>query len=163
MNLTEYQRLFLVDLLTAQSEFLIIGAVGMSAHGYTRPTKDLDLWINPTATNARKTLPVISRRFRQMPPELTEAFLALPRKRISLPSDQIKEIDLLTSLGALDFYRSTEAGLTWCLAGLEVKALGLTELIYSKILSAGSNDSPQAKERDASDFVELLKLLGPAA
>jgi hypothetical protein len=95
LALTEYQRSFVVDLHAAAAEFLVVGAVGMSAHGYSRPTHDLDIWLNPTEHNAKRVLPVIRKRFRNTPAALTETWLVSPKKRLPLPSDVGKEIDLI--------------------------------------------------------------------
>jgi len=33
-------------LLDAEAEFLLIGGYALAAHGYSRATKDIDLWVN---------------------------------------------------------------------------------------------------------------------
>ena len=38
----------------AGAEYLIIGATALAAHGYTRGTKDIDIWIRPTPENAAR-------------------------------------------------------------------------------------------------------------
>lgn len=41
--------------LSAQNaEFLVIGAHAVAAHGYTRGTKDIDIWIRPAKENAAR-------------------------------------------------------------------------------------------------------------
>src|SRR5688572_31893355 len=47
------------DLLLAFAEakvrFLIVGAYALAVHGHPRATGDLDVWIDPTPANARRT------------------------------------------------------------------------------------------------------------
>ena len=47
------------DILSAffaeKVEFLLVGAYALAAHGAPRATGDLDLWIRPSAKNARRT------------------------------------------------------------------------------------------------------------
>lgn len=42
-------------------EFLLVGAHALAAHGHTRATKDIDLWVRPTDTNARQVITQLSR------------------------------------------------------------------------------------------------------
>ncbi len=41
-------------LLAAGAEFLIVGAHALAAHGRPRATGDLDIWVRPTADNAKR-------------------------------------------------------------------------------------------------------------
>jgi hypothetical protein len=41
-------------------EYLIVGAHALAAHGHVRATKDLDLWVRPDASNARRVLEALS-------------------------------------------------------------------------------------------------------
>ncbi len=40
-------------------EYLIVGGYAVIAHGYPRSTGDLDVWVNPTQSNAKKVLHVL--------------------------------------------------------------------------------------------------------
>jgi hypothetical protein len=39
-----------------QVEFLLVGGHAVIAHGYPRLTKDLDLWVRPSALNGQRVL-----------------------------------------------------------------------------------------------------------
>jgi hypothetical protein len=51
------------DILSAfiekKVEFLVVGGYAMAAHRLPRATKDLDLWVRPTAENAKRVLNAI--------------------------------------------------------------------------------------------------------
>jgi hypothetical protein len=40
----------------ADVRFLIVGAYALGAHGHVRATGDLDVWIDPAPSNAKRTL-----------------------------------------------------------------------------------------------------------
>src|ERR1700742_4919189 len=43
-------------LLGADVRFLVVGAYAVGVHGRPRATKDLDVWVEPSATNAPKVI-----------------------------------------------------------------------------------------------------------
>ena len=94
-----------LDLLSALCEagarFLIVGAYAVSFHAEPRATGDLDIWVAPTAENARKVLAAL-RRFGAPLHDLTEDDLARPDVvfQIGLPP---RRIDVLTSITAVGF------------------------------------------------------------
>jgi hypothetical protein len=47
----------LCELLSAHgAEYLLVGGQAVIAHGYPRLTKDMDLWVRPTASNGARVL-----------------------------------------------------------------------------------------------------------
>ena len=154
--LTAYQAAFVDDLTTVDVRFLVVGGVALRAHGVFRATRDLDILVERTKRNATRLLPVLARRFRNTPAALTIEWLMTRQKRLSLPSELENEVDILTSLGALDFTVAFSKRCELTLEARRLPALGLAELIYSKAVSADTNDAPAAKERDAADFAALV-------
>jgi hypothetical protein len=49
------------SLLEADVEFLLIGAYALAAYGYPRATKDLDIWVRASETNAPRIRQALSR------------------------------------------------------------------------------------------------------
>ena len=47
---------FVKLLIENQVEYLVVGGYAVGIHGHPRYTGDLDIWINPTSTNAPKVL-----------------------------------------------------------------------------------------------------------
>ena len=58
-------------------EFLIVGAYALAAHGHVRATGDLDIWVRPEASNARRVITALA-AFGAPLPDLTEADLSRP-------------------------------------------------------------------------------------
>ena len=51
--MNEKQISLLAAFAAARVEFAVVGGVAVNAHGYVRATHDLDIFIRPTAENAR--------------------------------------------------------------------------------------------------------------
>ena len=47
---------FLSTCVSRRVRFLVVGAHALAAHGRPRYTEDLDVWVEPTATNARRVV-----------------------------------------------------------------------------------------------------------
>ena len=41
------------ELSDAEAKFLVVGAYALAVHGMPRATGDIDIWVQPTAENAR--------------------------------------------------------------------------------------------------------------
>jgi hypothetical protein len=70
-----------VDLLhalaAAEARYLLVGGYAVAIHGRPRATKDLDLWVEPTAGNAKR-VPRALVDFGAPLQDLTERDLATP-------------------------------------------------------------------------------------
>ncbi len=115
----------------ASAEYLIVGAFALAAHGNPRATVDIDIWIRPTAENARRVWKAL------------ESFGA-PRSRINvddfLDSETVfqigvapRRIDLLTSISGVDFDQAwAERKISTLGDDLVVTVLGREHLIQNK-------------------------------
>ena len=69
------------DMLSALSaeaaEYLLVGAYALAVHGVPRATGDLDVWVRPTADNARRVRSALT-RFGAPLADLTEGDLVRP-------------------------------------------------------------------------------------
>lgn len=122
------------DMLSALSDagadFLIVGAHAVAVHARPRATGDLDLWVRPTPENAARVW------------EALRAFGA-PLDRIDVGefvSDDLVfqigvvpgRIDILTSIGSIDFEWAWGTRVVVELWGLPVPVIGKEELIQAK-------------------------------
>ena len=82
-------------------EYLVVGAHALAAHGHVRATKDLDVWIRPSAQNANKVLTAL-RGFGAPLHDLTEADLVHLGTvfQIGVPPFRI---DVLTAIDGVAF------------------------------------------------------------
>jgi hypothetical protein len=60
MNLNQDFREFLAFLNSNEVEYLVLGGYAVAAHGHPRYTKDIDIWVNPTAENSRRVMAALT-------------------------------------------------------------------------------------------------------
>jgi hypothetical protein len=100
------------DLLAAFNdegvEYLVVGAHALAVHGLVRATKDLDVWVRPSANNAPKVIRALS-AFGAPLHDLTAGDLTRPETvfQIGLPP---LRVDILTAIEGVDFAEAQRAG-----------------------------------------------------
>ena len=131
---------FLLALVRAGADFLVVGAHAMAVHGIPRATGDLDIWIRPDRTNAARVwdaivafgAPVgamgISRE--DLVVQGTVVQLGLPPRRI----------DLLTQLSGLAFDEAWRHRVPVTVEQEEIPFLGREDLIRNKRASGRPKD-----------------------
>lgn len=77
-------------------EFLVVGAHALAAHGHVRATKDLDVWIRPERSNARRVVRALE-AFGAPLQSVTESDFAEPGITFQIGVDPVR-IDLLTAV-----------------------------------------------------------------
>lgn len=85
----------LSELSAAEARFLVVGGYAVAVHGRPRATKDIDIWVEPTAQNAPRVMKAL-RAFVVPLFDLAESELATPGVglQIGVPPSRI---DILTS------------------------------------------------------------------
>jgi hypothetical protein len=131
------------DLLRAfsahQVRYLVVGAYAVAAHGHPRATKDLDVWVEPSAENAARVLAAL-REFGAPLQGLTVEDLMTPgvTYQIGLPP---LRIDVLTALdGVPEFAVAWRHRRPAVLDGFRVATLGRRELLENKRAAARPQD-----------------------
>lgn len=122
------------DLLSAlnasDAEFLIVGAHAVMLYTEPRYTKDLDVWVKPDATNARKTRQALA-AFGAPLHDLTEQDLATEGTifQIGLPPNRI---DIITSVDGLAFDGCYERALRSTYGDEAIRILSREDLLTNK-------------------------------
>lgn len=131
------------------ADYLLIGGYALAAHGLPRATKDLDLWVRPSAENAERVLRALA-SFGAPLDQLSTADLTNPDLvfQVGVPPQRI---DLLTSVSGLEFDAAWRDRITVHLAGLDVPVISIGSLIVNKRASARPQDLV-----DAADLEERL-------
>lgn len=138
--MSEDFRDLLTALVDAKVRFLIVGAHALAAHGVPRVTGDLDVWVEPTAGNARRVwnalgafgAPLESLRIR-------EADFATPGivAQFGLPPYRI---DVLTTISGVEFADAWSAHVAGEMWGVPVAFLGRDDFIRNKRASGRRKD-----------------------
>ncbi len=159
-NLTEIQKSFLKALLQESVDFIVIGGYAVKHYHQERDTNDIDILISRNKDNIDKFILAI--RSTPIEGSISTTELLQPLKMVHLPNAANKEIDILTSAGALDFNLAIKNVRTIVIDDIPIPILGLEELIYSKIYASTKTEDPISLERDFSDIHSLMNVWSQA-
>lgn len=148
MKSPDYEE-FLESLNAHGVRYLIVGAHAVAFHGHPRATKDLDIFIEPTEENARRTLDAVREFFGGSDAGLIVSDLSDPDKIIQLgiaPS----RIDLMKTLSsALSFDDVWETRAEGSFSHVPTCYLSLEDLIREK--------EKADREQDRADVAKLRR------
>ena len=129
------------------AEFLLVGGYALAAHGLPRATKDIDLWVRPTAANSARVYRALA-AFGAPLDQVGEADFAVPDTVFQVGVAPHR-IDLMTSISGVGFDEAWAERSGLRLANLEVAVLSVHHLIMNKRASGRPQDvvDVQALER----------------
>ncbi len=135
------------DMLRALSEekvkFLLVGAYALAAHGYLRATMDMDIWIMPSADNAKAVLLAL-RRFGAPVDNLTSEDLQKEGTIFQIGVAP-RRIDIITAVSGLHFDQAYQHSLLINIQGIEVRLPSLDDLIINKKATGRTKDLADAE------------------
>jgi hypothetical protein len=118
-------------LIEAQAEFLVVGAYALAAHGLPRATGDIDIWVRPTAENAKKVLDALT-TFGAPLDQISLADLSTPGTIFQIGVAPHR-IDIMTKIEAVGFDQAWKNRLEVALEeGLQIPVLGRADFITNK-------------------------------
>lgn len=142
----------LLEILLAHgARFLIVGGYAVGIHGYPRATKDLDVWVEPSPTNAPRVFSALA-EFGAPLHGLTRQELEVPGLglQIGLPPARV---DILTEIDGIDFERAWSRHIEASFFGrVSCPVIGRDELLENKRASG--------RAQDLAD-VDALEKVGP--
>jgi len=112
------------------TEYMIVGGYAVGVHGYPRFTGDLDIWLNPTASNAIQVLKAIS-DFGFASFNLTVEDLTKEDNVIQFGQPPLR-IDLLTSIDGVLFEDCYANRKQISFDGLVMNFIGYHDLVKNK-------------------------------
>ena len=130
MQLNADFRDLLCALNGAGARYLLVGGYAVSYHAEPRFTKDLDVWVEPSTSNAPRVLAAL-REFGAPLAGLTEQDLVRPDLiyQIGVPPNRI---DVLTGQGDIPFERAWPNRVEATYADVSVPVIGRLDLIAIK-------------------------------
>ena len=134
-------------------EYLVFGGYAVIHHAQPRSTKDPDLWVKPSAANARRVAKAFA-RFGIPLNEVTEEDLANPGLQYMVGVEPCA-IDFLTSLPGVDFDEAWARRVDDCSLGFMVHFVGLDDLMTAKRTAGRFTDLADLEE------LERAKRLAP--
>ncbi len=142
-----------VDLLREFSDhdvdFLVVGAHALAAHGHVRATKDLDLWIRPTAKNAARAYRALG-AFGAPLTGLEERDLATPGTVFQIGVPPVR-IDILTRIDGVVFSKAWKEKVPATVGGVGVFVLSRAHLILNKKTAGRLQDLADVERLERPD------------
>jgi len=140
------------DLLSAlnahEVEYLVVGAHALAAHGHIRATKDLEVWVRPSADNAERVLRALA-EFGAPLQDLRADDLSEPGVIFQIGVPPVR-IDVITEIDGVDFESAWAERLESTLGDLPVHVISRRDLIRNKKASGRLQDLADVErlERD---------------
>jgi hypothetical protein len=143
-------REFFAELTDHEVRFVVIGALAVAAHAEPRFSEDLDVFVQPSAANAKRLrVALIAFGFGDAVPAASELAKAGP---VWMLGRKPLRIDILTEISGVSWAQAWAGRVIVDLDGLSLPVLGRAELIANK-RAAG-------RPKDLRDL-EVLEHLGP--
>jgi hypothetical protein len=119
------------SLLAADARFMVVGAYAVGIHGRPRATKDLDVWVEPSAENAPKVMRALV-DFGAPLMGLTAKDLERPEYGLQIGREPLR-IDILTKVSGPSFAEAWPGRVEVDLGeGVLCPVIGLEALIANK-------------------------------
>ena len=138
MALTKDSREFIGCLHSNKVEFLIVGALAVSWHGFPRYSGDIDFFIRATPDNAAHTMAALD-QFGFGSIGITLEDLITEDRVIQLGVEP-NRIDLMTSISGVSFDEAWQSRIYAKLDGTEVALIGRDALLKNKLASGRPKD-----------------------
>ena len=131
MSSRDYEE-FLASLNAHGVRYLLVGAHAVAHHARPRATKDLDVYVEPTAENAERVIDAVREFFDGADIGITAGDLTAPERVVQLGVAPAR-IDLLSSLSSIrDFGAAWERRVDARFGGVDTHYIGLDDLIEEK-------------------------------
>jgi hypothetical protein len=116
--------------IDASVEFLVVGGYAMAAHRLPRATKDLDLWVRPSADNAKRVLSALD-DFGAPRHGLTSTDLETEGTiyQVGVPPNRV---DVITIVEGVSFEHAWRDRTTIEIDGLSIPVISRAHLILNK-------------------------------
>jgi hypothetical protein len=147
MPLNKDLREFIECLNSNEVEYLIVGAMAVSWHGFPRYSGDIDFLVRPDSANAERVLKSL-RMFGFGNLDIAADDLTAPGKVIQLGREP-NRIDILTSVTGVTFENAWTSRSVGKLDGIDVQFIGLDALLKNK--------DATGRSKDLIDAIELRK------
>jgi len=144
MPLSRDSREFIECLNSNEVDYLVVGALAVSWHGFPRYSADIDFLIRPSQLNAERVLRAIA-QFGFGSLDISPADLTVPGRVVQLGYEP-NRIDILTAVTGVTFDDAWDDRSPGHLDGLPVNFIGRTSLLRNKDATGRAKDRIDAME-----------------
>jgi hypothetical protein len=122
----------LLELRASGAEFVLIGGHAVAFHGHPRATKDLDVFVRPSAENARRVFEALARFGAPLAGlKISIDDFASSGQTVQLGMPPLR-IDVLTRIEGISFDDAVREAGSFPLAGQQIPVIGLDALLANK-------------------------------
>lgn len=148
--LSETHKIFLIELLNAKVNFMLIGGYAVNFHGYPRYTSDMDIWLQPDDVNKQVFISFLSlKKFSDKGiQQILNIDFTLPNA-FHIGKGETR-IDFLTAISGTSFESAFEQKVLLPLGNLQIPVINFEHLIKNKKTSN--------RLKDLADVEELQKI-----
>ena len=125
-------------------EYLVVGALAVSWHGYPRYSADIDFFVRASAPNGARVLHTIQ-QFGSGSLGLTLDDFTAPARVIQLGHEP-NRIDLMTSISGVSFEEAWQTRVPGDIDGVPVQFIGRDALLRNKVASGRGKDRIDVEE-----------------
>ena len=129
---------FLQALNSRRVEYLLVGGYAVAAHGFTRYTADIDVWIRLSEENARRVYDAVC-DFGFAASDLSPE-LFLDEGRMTRMGHPPLRIEILNAVSGVDFADAWPRGVPMRVGGVAIRVISLADLRANKLASGRSKD-----------------------
>ena len=144
MPLTKDSREFVECLRSNKVDFLIVGALAVSWHGFPRYSGDIDFFVRPDRGNAQRLMTALE-QFGFGGLGITLDDLSVENRVIQLGLEP-NRIDLMTSISGVSFEEAWGSRVAGALDGIELDFIGREALVRNKRAAGRSKDLIDVEE-----------------
>jgi predicted nucleotidyltransferase len=144
MKINSDFRDLLRDLNAAGVRYLIVGGYAVMVHTEPRYTKDLDLWIEPVASNAQKLFIALA-EFGAPTKDIHPSDFTEPEVFFQIGMEPVR-IDIMTSVSGLEFVPAWERRVIVDFGGEAAPVLCRADVLKSKIAAGRIRDRQDAQK-----------------
>ena len=129
---------FLKLLNAHRVEFLLIGGLAVSHHGYPRSTADMDVWVAQNRANAERLVNCL-REFGFGTPELTPELFEDPNRIVRMGQAPVR-IEIVTHISGVEFEKCFPRADLLTVDGNVIRVISLQDLRANKRASGRPKD-----------------------
>lgn len=150
--LTDSQLELIETLNRHDVEFMLVGAVALACHGYSRYSIDLDFLARPTEKNIKKLFSALHRFFSDTNPDFGSYKKMLNGSQVIRFGSGTNTTEFLTEIDGVSYEEAQEDSLSFeILPDIHLKVIGRKALIKNKMSTGREKDRADAsilKKRD---------------
>lgn len=138
--LTPAHKKFLLDILSSEVLFLLVGGYAVNYHGYPRYTQDLDIWLKPDNDNKKHFISFLKQQKFDSAGINKVVELNFTEAQSFHIGENETRIDFMTSISGVRFEEAFQGHDKLVLEDQEIPVIQFQDLVVNKMISGRPQD-----------------------